>query len=64
MGWLRSVLRRGANMATYRQPKEAPAAALDKKDVGYPNNIPKTNTKTMRGAGAAIKGKGFSKNSQ
>lgn len=51
-------------MATYRQPKEAPAAALEKKDVGYPNNTPKTNTKTMRGAGAATKGKGFSKNSQ
>lgn len=51
-------------MATYRQPKAAPAAVLDKKDVGYPNNIPKTDTKTIRGTGAATKGKGFSKNSQ
>lgn len=52
-------------MATtkYIQPKPAPEADLEKKDVGYPNKIPNTQTKIMRGTGAATKGKGFSKNS-
>lgn len=46
-------------MAEYKQPKPVPA---DTK--GFETNIPKTNTKPMRGAGAATQGKTYSKNSQ
>tara|TARA_R110000744_G_scaffold377871_1_gene493320 strand:- start:735 stop:902 length:168 start_codon:yes stop_codon:yes gene_type:complete len=32
-------------------------------NAGYPNNIPNTQTKKMKGAGAATKGTGFSNKS-
>ncbi len=44
----------------YNQPKEYPVPNI----AGYPNNSPKTQTKPIRGTGAAIKGDKYSKNSQ
>lgn len=32
-------------------------------DAGYPNNVKNTQTKPMKGTGAATKGKHYSKNS-
>lgn len=44
----------------YRNPKPYKA---DLGSNGYPNNVAKTNTKKIRGTGAATKGTGYSKNS-
>lgn len=41
------------------QPKVLPVPEGN----GYPNNVANTQTKKMRGAGAATKGTGFSGNS-
>lgn len=38
------------------QPKKVPVPNCD----GYPNNVPNTQTKKMKGAGAATRGTGFS----
>lgn len=38
------------------QPQTVPVPNVD----GYPNNVANTQTKKMRGAGAATKGTGFS----
>lgn len=42
------------------KPKEVPVPAT----AGYPNNVPSTKTKPMRGTGAATKNTKYSKNSQ
>jgi hypothetical protein len=47
-------------MAEYNQPKPVPVPNT----AGYPNNVPNTQTKVKRGTGAAVRGKGYSKNSQ
>jgi hypothetical protein len=47
-------------MADYKQTKNVPVPQGN----GYPNNVPNTQTKPMRGAGAATKGNKYSKNSQ
>ena len=44
----------------YNQPKDCPVPNV----AGYPNNPPKTQTKPIRGTGAATQGKNYSKNSQ
>jgi hypothetical protein len=44
----------------YNQPKPCPVPKMD----GYPNNVPKTQTKQTRGTGAATKGTKFSNKSQ
>jgi len=41
------------------QPKKVPVPNTS----GYPNNIANTQTKKMKGSGAATRGTGFSKNS-
>jgi len=45
----------------YTQPKEYTVENIGN---GYPNKIASTQTKKMRGAGAATKGTKYSKNSQ
>jgi len=47
-------------MAEYNQPKPVPVPNT----AGYPNNTGNTQTKQIRGTGAATRGKGYSKNSQ
>lgn len=47
-------------MSEYRQIKEVPTPAT----AGYPNKTANTQTKPMRGTGAATKGNKMSKNSQ
>jgi hypothetical protein len=47
-------------MPTYTQPKPVPVPNT----AGYPNNVPATQTKPMRGAGAAQTGNKYSKHSQ
>lgn len=41
------------------QPKKVPVPNTS----GYPNNVANTQTKKMKGSGAATRGTGFSKNS-
>ena len=43
----------------YKSPKSYPVP----KTSGYPNKIPSTQTKKMKGTGAATKGIKYSKNS-
>ena len=40
----------------YTQPKACSHSVGEKSDVGYPNNIPSTQTVPTRGSGAAIRG--------
>lgn len=47
-------------MATYNQPKPVPVPHT----AGYPDPPAKTQTKPMRGTGAAQTGNKYSKNSQ
>lgn len=47
-------------MSEYKQPQKVPTPAT----AGYPNNVPNTQTKPMRGTGAATQGNKQSKNSQ
>ena len=47
-------------MAEYKQTKKVPVPAT----AGYPNNTPNTQTKAIRGTGAAQRGTKYSKNSQ
>ena len=47
------------NVKVLKKPKAVPVPTTS----GYPNNIPNTQRKRMKGAGAATKGTGFSKNS-
>lgn len=43
-------------MADYKQPKPVPVP----KGSGYPNNVANTQTKKIRGTGAATKGTKYS----
>lgn len=47
-------------MSDYKQPQKVPVPNTS----GYPNNVANTQTKKIRGTGAATKGTGYSKNSQ
>ena len=47
-------------MAEYKQPVSVPVPQGN----GYPNNVPNTQTKAIRGTGAAQRGNKQSKNSQ
>lgn len=47
-------------MTAYKQTEKTPVPNT----AGYPNNVANTQTKKIRGTGAATKGTGYSKNSQ
>jgi hypothetical protein len=40
----------------YTQPKKYTSNLGEKSDVGYPNNVPNTQTVVTRGSGAAVRG--------
>lgn len=44
----------------HKQPKQVPVPKI----AGYPNKVANTQTKKKRGTGAAVRGTGYSKNSQ